>query len=91
MTTNAQQPSSPLGTQGAMSARQLSRLARAKGKEVDPLLGGALNEQEEESEESQEEAGASLVSAAAVSAVKAVTGRHGVAVLRCLKQYISTR
>lgn len=35
-----------------MSARQLNRLAKAKG--IDPLLGGALNAEAEGSDESQE-------------------------------------
>lgn len=50
-----------------MSARQLNRLAKAKGKDIDPLLPRAFNEEyvEESEEESEEEPELSLVSAAA--------------------------
>lgn len=41
-----------------MSARQLNRLAKAKG--LDPLLGGALNAESQESEESDESEGEDL-------------------------------
>lgn len=52
-----------------MSARQLNRLAKAKGG-LDPLLGGALNEESDESDglgESEEEVG--TFSRAGVSAL----------------------
>ena len=52
-----------------MSARQLNRLARAKGKGIDPLLSGAYGEEhvEESEDESEEKPKRSLMSAAAVS------------------------
>lgn len=52
-----------------MSARQLNRLAKAKGRGIDPLLSGGFNEEhvEESEEESEEEPKLALVSAAAVS------------------------
>ncbi|CAN0553759.1 unnamed protein product, partial [Ectocarpus sp. 12 AP-2014] len=49
-----------------MSARQLNRLAKAKG--LDPLLGGGLNEESEESDGCAEEEGGDLSRGGVVSA-----------------------